>query len=288
MIDLSNEPSDVVTDWIEALAVAQAGRPLAFQKVQEISENFASIPSNRISYSFSQLKRRSEILGEKYPFLIDDSYIATNQVIDNSTYLQLLFLSPKTGLSNQSKVYNLEIASKLFEDITERCLKSFFGNNTQTVNFGFPSKSDRPAEFAAAVKWLSEKTNIRLGNAYRPPRKKDGGVDLFVWKSFPDQRPGIPIMLVQCTIKEDFINKIGDIDLKLWSTWLSSDIEPLVTLAVPGVVTKEEIWSEITTRGILLDRLRLIDAFEGSLDSSKIENLDYLKRLVKELADQVH
>ena len=154
-------------------------------------------------------------------------------------------------------------------------------------SFGFPSKSDRPAEFASAVKWLSEKTNIRLGNAYRPPRKKDGGVDLFVWKSFPDKRPGIPIMLVQCTIKDDFINKIGDIDLKLWANWLSSDIEPLVALAVPGVVTKDEIWSEITTRGILLDRLRLVQSSDNS-SNKKVENLDYLTRLVKEMADLVH
>lgn len=120
------------------------------------------------------------------------------------------------------------------------------------------------------------------------PEKKDGGVDLFVWKSFSDKRPGIPIMLVQCTIKDDFINKIGDIDLKLWSNWLSSDLEPLVALAIPGVVTKDEVWSEITTRGILLDRLRLIESCGDVVNSTKIENFDYLVRLVKEMADLVH
>jgi len=287
MIDLSSESSDVITDWIESLAVVQKGRPLPIQKIQEISENFASISANRIPFSFSQLKKRAEILGTKYPFKVDDSYIVTSQTIEDSVYIQLLFLTPKSGISTQGKIYNLDIASKLFEDIAEQSLQTFFGANTQTLNFGFPSKSDRPAEFAAAVKWLSEKTNIRLGNAYRPPRKKDGGVDLFVWKSFPDKRPGIPIMLVQCTIKDDFINKIGDIDLKLWANWLSSDIEPLVALAVPGVVTKDEIWSEITTRGILLDRLRLVQSSDNSLNK-KVENLDYLTRLVKEMADLVH
>ena len=287
MIDLSRESSDVISDWIESLAVVQKGRPLPIQKIQEISENFASISANRIPFSFSQLKKRAEILGTKYPFKVDDSYIVTSQTIEDSVYIQLLFLTPKSGISTQGKIYNLDIASKLFEDIAEQSLQTFFGANTQTLNFGFPSKSDRPAEFAAAVKWLSEKTNIRLGNAYRPPRKKDGGVDLFVWKSFPDKRPGIPIMLVQCTIKDDFINKIGDIDLKLWANWLSSDIEPLVALAVPGVVTKDEIWSEITTRGILLDRLRLVQSSDNSLNK-KVENLDYLTRLVKEMADLVH
>lgn len=202
--------------------------------------------------------------------------------------MQLLFLTPKIGINYQGVKYNFDLASKLFEDITEQCLLSFFGSKTQTLNFGFPSKNDRPAEFAAAVKWLSEKTNIRLGSAYRPPRKKDGGVDLFVWKSFPDNRPGIPIMLVQCTIKDDFINKIGDIDLKLWANWLSSDLEPLIALAVPGVVTREEIWSEVTTRGILLDRLRLVETFEPSVIQTKLDNLDYLIKVVKEMTDLVH
>ena len=287
MIDLSSESSDVISDWIESLAVVQKGRPLPIQKIQEISENFAGISTNRIPFSFSQLKKRAEILGTKYPFKVDDSYIVTSQTIEDSVYIQLLFLTPKSGISTQGRIYNLDVASKLFEDIAEQSLQTFFGANTQTLNFGFPSKSDRPAEFASAVKWLSERTNIRLGNAYRPPRKKDGGVDLFVWKSFPDKRPGIPIMLVQCTIKDDFVNKIGDIDLKLWANWLSSDIEPLVALAVPGVVTKDEIWSEITTRGILLDRLRLVQSSDNSLNK-KVENLEYLTRLVKEMADLVH
>ena len=95
-------------------------------------------------------------------------------------------------------------------------------------------------------------------------------------------------MLVQCTIMDDFINKIGDIDLKLWSNWLSSDIEPLVALAVPGAVTKDEVWSEITTRGILLDRLRLVDACGDIKDTKHVENFDYLRRLVKEMAELVH
>ena len=219
---------------------------------------------------------------------MDDTFIVTKKSVDDSVYIQLLFLTPGGGVSTAGAIWNLEKASKLFEDIVENALKSFFGQNTKTVNFGFPSRSGRPPEFPAAVEWLSQKTNIRLGNAYRPPRKKDGGVDLFVWKSFSDNKPGIPIMLVQCTTKDDFINKIGDIDIKLWSSWLSSDIEPLVALAVPGVVNKEEIWSELTTRGILLDRLRLVETSSDTPSQIEYENFDYLRQLVDEITELVH
>lgn len=288
MIDLSSENSSTVADWIEALAASQSGKPLSMQKVQEISESFANVGQNVIPFAFRLLEKRQQVLKDLYPFTIDDTFIVTRKTVSNSFYLQMLFLTPKAGLFTTGSTWNLEIASQLFEDLTEKALSNFFGSNTHTANFGFPSRSGRPAEFSAAVEWLSKKTNIRLGNAYRPPRKKDGGVDLFVWKSFADNQPGIPVMLVQCTIKEDFINKIGDIDLRLWANWLSSDIEPLVALAVPGVVTKEEVWDEITTRGILLDRIRLTELAEEIQDFDDIQNKEYLGKLVAEFAEHIH
>lgn len=288
MIDLSGENSSTVADWIEALAASQSGKPLSIQKVQEISEKFANLGQNIIPFAFRLMEKRKQVLKDLYPFIIDDTFVVTRETVSNSFYLQMLFLTPKAGLSTSAATWNLEKASQLFEDLTERALSSFFGKNTNTANFGFPSRSGRPAEFSAAVEWLSKKTNIRLGNAYRPPRKKDGGVDLFVWKSFSDSQPGIPVMLVQCTIKEDYINKIGDIDLRLWANWLSSDIEPLVALAVPGVVTKKEIWNEITTRGILLDRIRLTELASDVDNFIDVENRDYLEKLISEFAEHIH
>lgn len=288
MIDLSSENSSTVADWIEALAASQSGKPLSMQKVQEISESFANVGQNVIPFAFRLLEKRQQVLRDLYPFKIDDTFIVTRKTVLDSFYLQMLFLTPKVGLFTSGATWNLEKASQLFEDLAEKALSNFFGSNTHTANFGFPSRNGRPAEFSAAVEWLSKKTNIRLGNAFRPPRKKDGGVDLFVWKSFSDNQPGIPVMLVQCTIKEDFINKIGDIDLRLWANWLSSDIEPLVALAVPGVVTKDEVWSEITTRGILLDRMRLTELAAEIQDFGNIENRDYLEKLVAEFAEHIH
>lgn len=288
MIDLSNESTDRIADWFELLAVSQKDRPLSIQRLQDISRSFANLNSVLIPTAFRQLERRAKILGVNYPFLVDESYIVTRKSVADSVYIQLLCLTPGAGVSTVSQIWNLEKASRLFEEIVENALGNFFGLNTETVNFGFPSRNGRPADFPAAVEWLSKKTNIRLGTAYRPPRKKDGGVDLFVWKSFSDNRPGIPIMLVQCTIKDDFINKIGDVDIKLWSSWLSSDIEPLVALAIPGVVTKEEQWREITTRGILLDRLRLVEACADTPKADQLENFEYLGRVVSEIAEFVH
>lgn len=288
MIDLSSESPDRVADWIEIVAASRRGTPFPVQKIQEISQRLANVSSVIIPHAFQSLQQRSRILGAHYPFTVDESYIATKKSVEDSVYLRLLFVTPGPWRAIPSTAWNVEAFSRLFEDVVDGALSTFFGANTHTINFGFPSRNGRPADFPSAVKWLSEKTNIRLGNAFRPPRKKDGGVDLFVWKSFSDKKPGIPIMLVQCTIMEDFINKIGDIDIRLWSSWLSSDIEPLVALAIPGLAHGDEIWSEITTRGILLDRLRLVESSQDAPPAIVPNDFEVLKAFVAGMSNSLH
>jgi len=281
MIDLSSENPERIADWVEIVASSSHGVPFSIQKLQEISEKIAGVSRMQISYAFKRIKLRSRILGEKYPFLVDDEYLATKLTVADSFYLRLLFLSPGPWRNALDFKVNTDVAGKIFEDVAASALSSFFGENTHSLNFGFPSKSGRPADFPSAIQWLSKMTNIRLGIAFRPPRMKDGGVDLFVWKSFGDKKPGVPIMLVQCTIMEDFINKIGDIDIRLWSSWLSSDIEPLVALAIPGIVDSDDIWNEITTRGILLDRIRLVEVADEQMSELDADSARYLRSVVE-------
>ena len=98
MIDLSNESSERIADWIEILAAAQKGKPLAIQRIQEVSQSFANLGPNLIPFAFRQLERRSQILGSNYPFLVDESFIVTKKSVDDSVYLQLLFLTPGGGV----------------------------------------------------------------------------------------------------------------------------------------------------------------------------------------------
>ena len=114
MIDLSGENSSTVADWIEVLAASQSGRPLSMHKIQEISSSFANLGQNVIPFAFRLLEKRKQVLKDLYPFIIDDSYIVTRESVESSFYLQLLFLTPKTGLSTSGLHWNLEKASQLF------------------------------------------------------------------------------------------------------------------------------------------------------------------------------
>jgi hypothetical protein len=229
---------------------------------------------------------RKNTMASSYPFDCSESYIVVSKTGVLSAYEKFLYLSPWSA-SRILDSWSLELGSKAFEYLAQECMADFFGEGTQSVNFGHPSDVGRPSEFNEAVKWLANKANIKIGAAYRPPRRKDGGVDLFVWKAFSDGKAGSPILMVQCTIAKEYINKIGDIDIALWSSWLSTDVNPLAALAVPFTISNRHDWEEISTRGILLDRGRLIEMLAGREVNLTPQLESFMKRLQLELKSLV-
>jgi hypothetical protein len=161
--------------------------------------------------------------------------------------------------------------------MTCAALRQLLGPGSHALRFGWPSEVGRPQEFSRAVAWLAETMKIKIGSGYRPPRRKDGGVDVVAWRSFPDGRPGFPIVLCQCTIETDFIHKARDVDLRLWSTWLGFDSEPALVLAIPGTVGRNEDWNEIARNCILLERLRLAALLAESKDDVDPRVDDYVQ-----------
>lgn len=282
MLNLSGISKDVTADWLETMAAVAEGKPISRSMAFDLGSNHFGLNESEIVDAFVLAVARKAKLGSSYPFDCSETFIVSSGSGTSSPYEQFLYLSPWSP-ARVLDAWSLESGAKTFEYLAEACMVDFFGPGTQSVNFGHPSDVGRPSEFDEAVKWLANKANIKIGSAFRPPRRKDGGVDIFVWKSFGDGKPGAPLLMVQCTIAKDFINKIGDIDLALWSNWLSSDINPLAALAVPFYISSGDDWEEISTRGILLDRGRLMEMIgersvplPGSLES-------FIKRLKSEL-----
>ena len=206
---------------------------------------------------------RSKALARSYPFKLSETALARNEDALETTYydcLLLLSASVSSRLGNTS----VDLSSLAFERVVCSGLARFFGEGSQVLRFGWPYEIGRPEQFAEAIRWAAEKMRIRLGAGYRQPRRRDGGVDVIVWRPFPDSRPGFPIALVQCTIEEDIIAKSRDIDLGLWSSWLGFDVAPMPVLAVPGTVGRNEDWNEVALNAVLLERLRLTWLCAGS------------------------
>ena len=64
-------------------------------------------------------------------------------------------------------------------------------------------------------------------------------------------------MLTQVSIEKDYVHKARDIDIRVWSGWLSLDHDPATALAIPEVVATGVDWDSLAARTVILDRLRL-------------------------------
>jgi hypothetical protein len=184
-------------------------------------------------------------------------------------------MSPQTvfrGMADDSEMRALGVQ---FEQLVELAITGMLGGNAVAIRFGWPSDCGRPPEFPAAISWLAEQMGLQLGSGYRPPRRKDGGVDIVAWRPFADRRTGFPVILTQCTVQRALFEKVSDVDLRSWATWLRMLRDPTTVLAVPYILPgNTEEWNEISQRHIIIDRLRLVELLQPvELDSESIANV---------------
>ena len=251
-----------VADWLEVVALVR-GVSLGPDALQEVGAEFG-LSAADVDLGLNTTLRRAALLQGAYPFTIG-SGIAARAGAERYAWTAMLLMSSeaptRVGL-------DISEASIQLERITAEALKALYGRGTSAIRFAWPSEDGRPPEFPDAVRWLAERMRIPVGNAYRSPYKKDGGVDVVAWRPFPDGRSGFPVMLAQVTLERDYVHKAADVDVRIWSGWLALDHAPATALAIPEVVASGEDWNALAARTVVLDRLRLASLLEESEDSN--------------------
>ena len=214
------------------------------------------VPIERAHSAVNLISRRSRVLDANYPFTVKRVGLIRKPNPLQYPYAGLLCISP--GLSGRAFTERqMQSAIVALEETAAEALAIFLGPGGRGIRFGWPSSIGRPEQFPHAVTWLVAQMGAQLGDAYRQPRRKDGGVDVVAWRPFSDQRSGFPVILAQVTIGTDYVNKSADIDLRLWSGWLSLDVDPTVAIVIPGTLPNGEEWNEIAARSIIFERIRL-------------------------------
>ena len=200
---------------------------------------------------------RARMMGADYPFMVHEVAVRARPAAAATTYVALLLLS--SGSVARQLLYPVPTSEMavLFERLSAHALARLWGQAGQALRFGWPSDVGRPQDFPSAVTWLAGQLGVVAGSGYRPPRRKDGGVDVVAWRPFPDGRPGFPIVLAQCTLQAELMSKAADVDVRLWSSWLALDFEPTTALVIPGTVQERVVWDQLALRSMVLDRLRL-------------------------------
>lgn len=256
-IALLGRSGNQIADWLELVALSK-GSAIGSDALHVLGRPLG-LGDADISVGLTTMSRRAAQLGASYPFRVLNG-VAARPTAASFPWTSLLLLS---NGSPARAAMPLGAAALHLEQITASALSNLFGPATQVARFGWPSDEGRPPEFPAAIRWLADKMGADIGNAYRPPYRKDGGVDVVAWRPFLDGRSGFPVVLAQCTLEQDYVHKAADVDLRVWAGWLRLDVDPMTALAIPTVVPHGEAWNALAARTIVLDRSRLVGLIDG-------------------------
>lgn len=276
----SGRSANQIADWLELVGL---GRGVAVgSDALKVLGRSVGLGEADVAVGLTAMARRAAQLGAMYPFRVLNGVAALPDAV-SSVWTSLLLLSQG---SPARATTSLGAAAVHLEQVTAAALGGFFGSTTKVARFGWPSDEGRPPEFPDAIRWLASRMGVEVGSAYRPPFRKDGGVDVVAWRPFLDGRSGFPVVLAQCTLEQDYVHKAADVDLRVWAGWLRLDVDPMTALAVPTVVPHGERWNALAARTIILDRPRLV----GLLDTVRphprlIEVHDWTQRAVAKLRE---
>jgi len=262
--------SDSVADIIELVLMCGSKSSMPQRQLHERLTPWA-ITGTEFALGVNTMAKRSKTLGMAYPFEISAAAIKSSTTSLNSTYAALLLMTSGTTHLPMPKEQRPKLTVCL-ECVVEECLRHLYGPQTRALRFGHPSEHGRPQGFPESVLWLGQQLGVNVaGSLYRDPRRQDGGLDVVVWRPFPDGLEGFPILLVQATVEPKFTHKANDINARLWGLLLGLDADPPTALAIPGTVSNRNLWEEVSTRSVLLDRIRLagLESHAPCLDTPK-------------------
>ena len=260
MPDLEAPSSEALADWVETSVLVSRSGHFGRDKLDDLAAAELGVLPPRVSMALDVMSKRASILASSYPFTVSDFAVLRRPTPLSDCYAALLLLTPGSVARQTVRATDTAEMADVLEEIAEVALANFWGFGGSAIRFGYPSKHGRPEAFHQAIAWLAQKIGVEPGSGYRPPRRKDGGVDVVAWRQFADRRQGFPVALAQCTIQAETFTKTSDIDLRLWASWLAMDVDPMSLLVIPGTIRAAgPDWRQLATVVTVIERLRLIE-----------------------------
>lgn len=288
--DLEISGREEIADWIETCLLVRNDNHLGLNTLNEMARELIDTSEHQVALAVRCMERRSDFLADSYPFRISEDYLQVDTGAQEFPYTSLLTMTATSPFGQLVDLSHAEFEASAiqFEKITEEAIRSLLGPGSKALRFGYPNELGRPSGFQEAMVWLAEQLEVELGDSYRPPKRKDGGVDVIGWKPFPDNKSGMPVLFVQCTLQRDFTDKAADIELRHWSGWIKLQTPPTTVLAIPGHVAGHEKWEEISARSMILDRFRLAGLIGTPTETDSVEGLrETTQNRIKQVATRM-
>jgi len=216
----------------------------------------------------SELISRTKKLQDAYPFSFNGIVLSVknpNDFTNQWAYIFCLLISyfgvnkGQTGLA----LWKQNEMTSMFEHISTIAAKNFLSSNeveAKELRFGFPRDTLDPKykSFKSALSLL--KSVIQEGTIRENPvcrNQKDAGLDIVVWRDFPDGKTNKILLLGQCAAGTDFKEKRNDIQkIEGFFSFLT---DPIRGFFIPHELDDDD-WGQLSYDsyiGIIFDRSRV-------------------------------
>ena len=269
MIELPDPDSmETVADWVE-LTLSIGDDQISKAEISSAIEGLAGKEPGEafIASIWRELARRQNLY--TWPYFKVEDYIIEAQFSSEplTQYVACLLLS-LYGVQGSTQV-----PGKLFERLVRLAMTNYLSGNA--VIFGWPfedveAEKDKEPAITRKIKKLAYDLGERF---YEAPdaRYKDRGVDVIGWIPFKDRRSGQVIVLLQCAAGHNWEDKLP-VPIEAWRQYIHWASNPIPAFAVPCVVNERQ-WHDMSKdKGILFDRVRILNLLPSDLPEKPLSD----------------
>lgn len=254
-------------DWDFGLIVPADGHPHLAARPGVLAERLDEADETA-SIVYRQLDERSDVLGDRYPFTIDNERISLGPGVDPkaSAYIAILALTVAHAFKVPSSCRpEVQFEQTVTDVLCKRGLAAV----------GFAAVRRESGSFENALAIACDRLGLvdAIGAAARLKRAHDEKVDVLGHIGWEDDlRLGTWGFIGQVTVgrSDSWERKIAEPSRDRWKQFTSMGVSPSRFLAVPHHVERSML--EILTgddKGIVLDRLRLVKFKTCIFDSER-------------------
>lgn len=259
---------DILCDWIEGSILFHDEVVSKTDIVEILTEsgiyNDADMALSIVNEAWNELKRRLRCLKQGSPFsFIRQTIRRTSSWEDNSAHSFCIILSMpqcyrdwSTSLSNGD--YHEQ--GRLFELLTKASIENQF-SDWEVHQTGWSRTN--VVKLTDVVNEIANRLNEIKGDIepWESPDGNDAGLDLLCYRPFPDNRVGIPVYLMQCASGKNWIDKLHEPDLNVWTKIIHFAAMPRKAFAIPFALLDDEFRKRCNRiNGMLFDRYRILTA----------------------------
>lgn len=275
----------VVSDWFEGSILFEQDELSKTDLLDSLLENelcgTPTIAQQIVEGVWNELNRRVRWMQNTSGIHIDGRWVIKKknwEDVPAHTFCILLSLAPNYSWWFNAFGRDYTEQGELFELITKASLQTQFDDNWIIIQTGWTrSNASRLPQVVSDI----------ANHLYESPRElpswinsqsKEIGLDLLCFRRFQDNRPGIPVYMLQCASGNDWTSKLHTPKLGRWRKIIDFYSHPMKGVAIPFCLNDDKFMaSTLDIEGLLIERCRLLCA--ESVDQEWLSD-DLKQRLI--------